>query len=391
MAHDVFISYAHGDRTVANAVVATLESRGIRCWIAPRDIIPGEDWGAAIIDAINDARAMVLVFSSHSNESDQIKREVERTVHQGIAVIPFRIEDVLPSKTLEYFISTQHWLDALTPPLEDHLEHLAETITVLLAKKRGKEILRPVGGEEPAAPRPETAGPRGNETTVSAQADIAERGVTRKFAWTDTIKIGLVLLLIVSGGWLYLRSYHPATPKQPVAKPAVPEETATKPTEPPEQPVPTRIKVTTDSGEAYGSKVGNIVQGHIFPSRPGPVTFNPATMWHSDASPTGWVSVQITFPTQVELTRVGIHSQHSGKYHAARAVRISVQTEKGDFSRVIEQPLSSIDELVSLPATKGQTWKFEFKAGETWMVVLRGLQFYSGEKEIFPAVVASKS
>lgn len=52
----------------------TLESRGIRCWIAPRDIIPGEDWGAAIIDAIKDARAMVLVFSSHSNESDQIKR-----------------------------------------------------------------------------------------------------------------------------------------------------------------------------------------------------------------------------------------------------------------------------------------------------------------------------
>jgi hypothetical protein len=113
-------------------------------------------------------------------------------------------------------------------------------------------------------------------------------------------------------------------------------------------------------------------------------------MWHSDASPTGWVSVQITFPTQVELTRVGIHSQHSGKYHAARAVRISVQTEKGDFSRVIEQPLSSIDELVSLPVTKGQTWKFEFKAGETWMVVLRGLQFYSGENEMFPAVVASK-
>ena len=139
MAHDVFVSYAHQDRTVANAVCATLEAHGIRCWIAPRDILPGSDWGAAIIDALQEAKAMVLVFSSGSNDSDQIKREVERAVHQGIAVVPFRIEDVLPNKTLEYFISTQHWLDALTPPLEDHLNHLAETITVLLAKKGGKE------------------------------------------------------------------------------------------------------------------------------------------------------------------------------------------------------------------------------------------------------------
>ena len=156
MAHDVFVSYAHQDRTVANAVCATLEAHGIRCWIAPRDILPGSDWGAAIIDAIQEAKAMVLVFSSGSNDSDQIKREVERAVHQGITVVPFRIEDILPNKTLEYFISTQHWLDALTPPLEDHLNHLAETITVLQAKKDHKEKPRPVGAEPPELPHPQS-------------------------------------------------------------------------------------------------------------------------------------------------------------------------------------------------------------------------------------------
>ena len=45
MAHDVFVSYAHQDRTVANAVFATLEAHGIRCWIAPRDILPGRRLG----------------------------------------------------------------------------------------------------------------------------------------------------------------------------------------------------------------------------------------------------------------------------------------------------------------------------------------------------------
>jgi hypothetical protein len=185
MAHDVFISYAHEDRTVANAVVATLESRGIRCWISPRDILPGEDWGEAIIDAIQEAHALVLVFSSHSNESDQIKREVERAVHQGLAVIPLRIEDVLPSKTLEYFISTQHWLDALTPPLEDHLAHLADTITVLLAKKGFKDNALHAEGEEPAPSRP------GRPPAVSPTEH--QKGLTRR----KKILLGIIVLVIL--------------------------------------------------------------------------------------------------------------------------------------------------------------------------------------------------
>jgi tetratricopeptide (TPR) repeat protein len=201
MAHDVFISYAHQDRTVANAVCATLEAHGIRCWIAPRDILPGSDWGAAIIDAIQEAKALVLIFSSNSNDSDQIKREVERTVHQGTAVIPFRIEDVLPNKTLEYFISTQHWLDALTPPLEDHMAHLAETIAVLLEKKGGKDKPLPAAGSTPApAPaqppsQPEVKAPEEHSSAILASAP------PRQIPWTPLlVLIGLVLVLVVAAG-----------------------------------------------------------------------------------------------------------------------------------------------------------------------------------------------
>lgn len=77
---------------------------------------------------------MVLVFSSHANRSRQIKREVERAVSKGVTVVPLRIEDVPPARTLEYVISTPHWLDALTPPLAGHLTHLAETVQLLLAR-----------------------------------------------------------------------------------------------------------------------------------------------------------------------------------------------------------------------------------------------------------------
>jgi hypothetical protein len=135
MAHDVFISYSNKDKPTADAICASLEVNGIRCWIAPRDIIPGTDWGESIIDAIHDSSVMILVFSSNSNTSVQIKREIERAVNAGIPVIPFRIEDVLPSKSLEYFISTQHWLDALTAPLEKHLQNLAAVMKLLLLRK----------------------------------------------------------------------------------------------------------------------------------------------------------------------------------------------------------------------------------------------------------------
>ncbi|MGA8048358.1 MAG: hypothetical protein WCA30_19055, partial [Dermatophilaceae bacterium] len=53
----------------------------------------------------------------------------------GIPILPFRVEDVLPAPSVEYFISDAHWLDAMTPPLEQHLEHLAGTVRLLLDRQ----------------------------------------------------------------------------------------------------------------------------------------------------------------------------------------------------------------------------------------------------------------
>ena len=134
MAHDVFISYSSKDKPTADAVCATLESRGIRCWIAPRDVVPGEEYAAALVNALRQARLMVLVFSSGANQSKHVLREVERAVSMGLPVVPLRIENVRPSAAMEYYIASRHWLDALTVPLERHLVQLAETVKVLLAR-----------------------------------------------------------------------------------------------------------------------------------------------------------------------------------------------------------------------------------------------------------------
>jgi len=133
MAHDVFVSYSSHDKPTADAACAALEAGGHRCWIAPRDVLPGMDYGEAIVDAIRGCKVMVLVYSGSANTSPQIRREVERAVATGATIIPFRIEDVPMSKSLEYYISSPHWLDALTPPLERHLAHLSEAVGRLLS------------------------------------------------------------------------------------------------------------------------------------------------------------------------------------------------------------------------------------------------------------------
>lgn len=150
MAHDVFICHSAKDKTTADAVCAMLESNGVRCWIAPRDVTPGMEWSECIIDAIEECRVMVLVFTTNANESGQIRREIERAVNRGVAILPIRIEDILPARALEYFIGNVHWLDALTPPLESHIQNLAGTVKILLG--RLPQHVSPIPHAEPQQP-----------------------------------------------------------------------------------------------------------------------------------------------------------------------------------------------------------------------------------------------
>lgn len=132
MAHDLFISYSHMDKNAADAVCAKMEENGIRCWIAPRDITPGAAFAEAIIDGIKGARVFILIYSSNSNHSQQVIKEVDRAIHHGLAIIPLRLEDTPMSKQLEYYLSDVHWLDALTPPLEKYVSKLCNVVQMLL-------------------------------------------------------------------------------------------------------------------------------------------------------------------------------------------------------------------------------------------------------------------
>src|SRR6266478_8587430 len=128
----VFISHSSKDRETADAICAHLESAGINCWIAPRDIEPGATWTKGIMQGLEACRALILVFSEHANDSDHVQREVAKAFSSGLAVIPFRIKDVLTNQSLSYFLDTVQWLDASAPPLQKHLGTLSERVKKLL-------------------------------------------------------------------------------------------------------------------------------------------------------------------------------------------------------------------------------------------------------------------
>ena len=182
MAHDVFISYSSSDKTTADAVCARLEAEGVRCWIAPRDVMPGMDYGQAIVEAIQAARLMIVVFSSHANESKHIKREVERAVSHGLVVLPFRIENTLPSASLEYFIGSLHWLDAMSPPLESHLHELVTTVQLNLDRlKVGGGGSLPSSPPAPAPPPSEPQRTKAAPTPPTGDATTAPSPEVRRF------------------------------------------------------------------------------------------------------------------------------------------------------------------------------------------------------------------
>ena len=148
MAHDVFICHSAQDRIIANAACAHLEAQGIRCWIAPRDPIPGIPYGRQLVDAIAHSRIVVLIFSAHANASEAVLSELELAYKRGKNIVPFRIELVLPEGDLEYYIQRVHWLDAMNPPMEKRLDERVE-----LARR----VLEAAPGHVPAASAPEVA------------------------------------------------------------------------------------------------------------------------------------------------------------------------------------------------------------------------------------------
>jgi adenylate cyclase len=206
----VFISYASQDAAVASSLCAAIEASGVPCWIAPRDVRPGETYAAAIVNAINDSQILVLVLSRHAIDSPHVLREVERASSKRRPVLSIRMDATELPPELEYFLSANQWLDASGGPIENVLPALLETVRAPKRVTSAQDATGAVGSAwRPSA----TPAPLSSPARSSARRS---RGLLAVALAALTVALGYVVMDKV---WLSKR----AVARQTAVAPAVAE------------------------------------------------------------------------------------------------------------------------------------------------------------------------
>lgn len=123
----VFISYSSVNKPIADAACHILEEFGISCWIAPRNIVPGNTWAGNIVQAIRNCSIMVLIYSEESNRSQQVANEVDKAFSNGKTIIPFMVDATPLNDDFDYYLSRKHWLVAY-PDYKEMLMPLVEAV-----------------------------------------------------------------------------------------------------------------------------------------------------------------------------------------------------------------------------------------------------------------------
>jgi TIR domain len=202
MSRPIFISFTRDDRKVAETICRALEGRGLQCWIATRDIDPGDNFQEAITHAIRAAKLMILVFSGHANNSLEVKKEVALAGRYGLVVVPVRVEDVVPNDAFAYEFAVRQWID-----LFEDWEHSVEILVSRVAA---------VVNLDPATTGATTSPPMAPSSSRSANNEARLPRVDRR---SLIIGVGtlMVLLLVMTGVAIFL--YPPSRVAGPLNEP----------------------------------------------------------------------------------------------------------------------------------------------------------------------------
>ena len=197
---DVFISHSSVDSKLAYAMCDYLEEKGIRCWIAPRDVQGGTEYAEAIIMGIRNCKIMVVLFNKNANDSIYVKNEVERAFNYKSILIPFKLDQTIPSATLELFLGSVHSLDATDGNPEDCFDLLYQNCARVLGKKE------PILEEKPVIPIntetkeqtltqeiKATESPKSVETEVEIETKDVLENIPTRFFNLNRLLIGVIL------------------------------------------------------------------------------------------------------------------------------------------------------------------------------------------------------
>ena len=155
MAGHVFISHGSENSDEANALCAFIEARGVKCWIAPRDVRPGIDYSVELQSAIEEAAAFVVLVTEMANKSPYVRAETEMAFSCHKPIFPVRQADIKPAAGLALFLKIRHWTDAFGAKRDAAMDRLAlELQTVAGVAPEAAPAPSPAPTIPPPAPTP---------------------------------------------------------------------------------------------------------------------------------------------------------------------------------------------------------------------------------------------
>jgi tetratricopeptide (TPR) repeat protein len=222
MAGRVFISHAAADRELAQSVCQFLEGQGLGCWLAPRDVPAGSHWAAALMEAIDNSLAIILLLSESSSQSGPVMHEIVQAGSQNKPIFTLKLGPVTLPPRLEFFLAPWHWLDLATMPLDEMLAKLADALQTLAVKQDplAQVDQRPARSQQPTR---ETASepPRTRAQAAPATPVVTPDETTPAIRHPRPRLIGaavVVCLVVMLGAWW---GSHVWRPRSPIAAPPI--------------------------------------------------------------------------------------------------------------------------------------------------------------------------
>ena len=135
----VFVIYSRIDSEGVDHIVARLGNDGFNVWL-DREVIKGGDvWREAIVEAVDNAYACVLMLSPNSVASDNVRKEVDLADGASKYLIPLMLAPVeLPAK-LRYQLAGIQWIDYYRDPEAKYAE-----LTEVLHARKPEQIIHEV-------------------------------------------------------------------------------------------------------------------------------------------------------------------------------------------------------------------------------------------------------
>lgn len=235
----LFVSHHSSKYDVALHVERALARHGVDCWIAPRDVEPGEAFDSAIMGAIRDGAGVLLLFCSQSDKSPHVKRELILADNAHKAIIPLRLEEIVPDD-LAYHLASAQWIDWLERR-DDSIARIAAKAHQLVGARPTAPVAAP-----PRAADPHAAAADDLHASILAQASAPPPAATGISVRTLVIA-GLLVTVAVMGAMLFMQGVDPkrtevAAAPATAANPQAAAPAAPAPTAAPPEPAATPLK-----------------------------------------------------------------------------------------------------------------------------------------------------